>query len=244
MWLREQGHVFDWGTMKWCQAYTSPPNGCYDAETIALDEFGHVEGLNHHVNYADDHDYLDAVVQTFSRVKPQTGYNARAFGRCDVATLQVQYDVPSTAAKYSDLPCSDDRPDARSVPERQRHHAQRPSIGGAISTRTVRLGGNPVSARVVTLQRRPSGSTTLEHGRDDDRRRFGDVYASDTRSSATPNSGPSSTRRPARDSRGDTSGTVSMTAFVCAATTTERRRLCRANDRGCPGHRRPSIVRG
>ena len=67
MWLREQGHVFDWGTMKWCQAYSSPPNGCYDAETIALDEFGHVEGLNHHVNYADDHDYLDAVVQTFSQ---------------------------------------------------------------------------------------------------------------------------------------------------------------------------------
>ena len=49
MWLREQGHVFDWGTLKWCQAYASPPNGCYDAETIALDEFGHVEGLNHHV---------------------------------------------------------------------------------------------------------------------------------------------------------------------------------------------------
>ena len=45
MWLREQGHVFDWGTLKWCQAYSSPPNGCYDAETIALDEFGHVEGL-------------------------------------------------------------------------------------------------------------------------------------------------------------------------------------------------------
>ena len=54
MWLREQGHVFDWGTLKWCQSYTTAPNGCYDAETIALDEFGHVEGLDHHVNYADD----------------------------------------------------------------------------------------------------------------------------------------------------------------------------------------------
>ena len=28
MWFREQGHVFDWGTMKWCEAYASPPNGC------------------------------------------------------------------------------------------------------------------------------------------------------------------------------------------------------------------------
>ncbi len=54
MWLREQGHVFDWGTLKWCQAYSQAPNGCYDAETIALDEFGHVEGLDHHVNAPND----------------------------------------------------------------------------------------------------------------------------------------------------------------------------------------------
>src|ERR1700693_4395509 len=41
IWLREQGHVYDWGSLKWCQAYSSPPNGCYDAETITLDELGH-----------------------------------------------------------------------------------------------------------------------------------------------------------------------------------------------------------
>ena len=64
MWFREQGRVFDWGTLKWCQMVADPPNGCYDVETIALDEFGHVEGLGHHVNYADDSDYTDAVVQT------------------------------------------------------------------------------------------------------------------------------------------------------------------------------------
>ena len=101
MWLREQGHVFDWGTLKWCQAYTTAPNGCYDAETIALDEFGHVEGLNHHVNYSSDSDYDDAVVQTFSRTKPAAGWNRHTFGRCDVATLQVKYDVTSSTAKYS-----------------------------------------------------------------------------------------------------------------------------------------------
>ena len=28
MWLREQGHVFDWGPLKWCQTYTTVPNGC------------------------------------------------------------------------------------------------------------------------------------------------------------------------------------------------------------------------
>ena len=84
MWFREQGHVYDWGTLRWCQSYTTAPNGCYDAETIALDEFGHVEGLDHHVNYADDHDYEDAVVQTFSRTKPAAGWNTHAFGPCDI----------------------------------------------------------------------------------------------------------------------------------------------------------------
>ena len=44
MWFREQGRVFDWGTLEWCQMYTTAPNGCYDVETVALDEFGHVEG--------------------------------------------------------------------------------------------------------------------------------------------------------------------------------------------------------
>lgn len=101
MWFREQGHVFDWGRMDWCQMDANPPNGCYDAETIALDEFGHVEGLDHHVNYADQHDYSDAVVQTYSRTKPTSGWNARSFGPCDVATLQVAYDVVSTTAKVS-----------------------------------------------------------------------------------------------------------------------------------------------
>ena len=101
MWLREQGHVFDWGTLKWCQAYTTAPNGCYDAETVALDEFGHIEILDHHVNHDDDSDYTDAVVQTFSRTKPNAGWNMHVLGRCDVATLQREYDMTSWTAKYS-----------------------------------------------------------------------------------------------------------------------------------------------
>src|SRR5258705_13167918 len=32
MGFREQGHVFDWGTMKGCGAYTTPPNGGYEAD--------------------------------------------------------------------------------------------------------------------------------------------------------------------------------------------------------------------
>ncbi len=162
MWLREQGHVFDWGTLKWCQAYATAPNGCYDAETIALDEFGHVEGLGHHVNYADDSDYTDAVVQTYSRTKPSAGWNAHAFGRCDVATLQMQYDMSAWTAKYSTCLA------LTSVLTLVTSSASIPTGGAATLTATlkvvdlaayVRLGGNPVSARMVTLQRRAVGAT-------------------------------------------------------------------------------------
>ncbi len=162
MWLREQGHVFDWGTLKWCQTYAAPPNGCYDVETIALDEFGHVEGLAHHVNFANDSDYLDAVVQTVSRTKPTAGWNEHGFGRCDIAALQIQYDMTSWTAKYST--CLDLRStlDLSASPIVV-------SPGGTTSvTATLRvqddssygrLGNNPVSGRTVTLQRRAVGTT-------------------------------------------------------------------------------------
>jgi hypothetical protein len=163
IWLREQGHVFDWGTLKWCQAYSTAPNGCYDAENITLDELGHVEGLNHHVNYADDSDYLDAVVQTYSRTKPSAGWNAHAFGRCDVATLQMLYDTLNTSASYST--CLD-LTTVLSL-------AVSPGsiVAGATAnlTATLRvydadayrmLGGDLLSGRTVTLQRRAPGGTT------------------------------------------------------------------------------------
>jgi hypothetical protein len=101
MWLREHGRAYDWGTLRWCQMQATPTNGCYDAETIALDEFGHVEILDHHINYADESDYTDAVVQTFSRTRPKAGWNMHAFGPCDTATLQVQYDIALSSSPIS-----------------------------------------------------------------------------------------------------------------------------------------------
>jgi hypothetical protein len=163
MWLREQGHVFDWGTLRWCQAYSTPPNGCYDAETIALDEFGHVEGLAHHANFADDSDYADAVVQTFSRTKPATGWDFHTFRRCDVATLQMLYDLVNTSAKYST--CLD----LATVLSLGASTTTIPKGGSLTLTASLKvvdadeyrkLGGNPVTGRTVTLQRRPAGGTT------------------------------------------------------------------------------------
>lgn len=161
IWLREQGHVYDWGTLKWCQSYTQPPNGCYDAETIAVDELGHVEGLDHHVNYSSDSDHEDAVVQTFSRTKPATGWNRHAFGRCDVATLQLQYDMPTWTSKYST--CLD------LTTVLTLTASPTGILVGGTTTLTatlkvadydsyVRLGGNPVAGRTVSLQRRAPGT--------------------------------------------------------------------------------------
>ena len=164
MWFREQGHVFDWGTMKWCQAYTTPPNGCYDAENIALDEFGHVEGLGHHDNYDSDSDYGDAVVQTYSRTKPSAGYNKHVFGRCDVARLQIIYDLVSTSNKYST--CLD----LSTVLTIAASSTLVVEGGSTTLTATLkvvdadaygRLGGNAVSGRTVTLQRRAAGTYVL-----------------------------------------------------------------------------------
>ena len=164
MYFREQGHVFDWGTLKWCQAYTTWPNGCYDVENIALDEFGHVHILGHHANYADDHDYTDSVVQEFSRTKPSAGWNAHAFARCDVATLQQKYGLLAASTLVStclDLATS------LGFTVNAGSAASGDVIVFSATLRVVdldayeRLGGQGLSSRSVRLERRlPGGSWT------------------------------------------------------------------------------------
>ena len=159
VYLRENGHRFDWGTLRWCEA-TDRPNGCYDAENITLDELGHVLGLDHHVNLPDDSDYGDAVVQTYSRAKPKAFYNAHVFGRCDIATLQQVYDVPTSSTLYST--CLD-------VPTLLSMTATRTSVvAGSVVTFTATLGSagtgklsnNAISGRTVVLQQRTASGWT------------------------------------------------------------------------------------
>ncbi len=159
MWMREQGHKFDWGSLRWCQAYTSAPDGCYDVENVMLDEFGHVEILNHHSNP----DYADAVVQELSRTKPNAGWNAHAFGRCDIASLQVQYDMLSWGAKYStclDLATTLGLAASPTAVSRGGTTTLTATLKVADVSSYVRLGLNPISSRTVTLQRRAAGTST------------------------------------------------------------------------------------
>jgi hypothetical protein len=157
IWLRENGHRFDWGVLRWCEM-NADPTGCYDAENVTLDELGHVLGLDHHLNYADDSDYTDAVVQTYSRTKPREGWNAHVFGRCDVATLQQQYDVASASTLYSTCLSVETSTTLAATAGT--------AVAGSMITFTStltsdgagRLAGNPMSGRAVVLQVR-SGTT-------------------------------------------------------------------------------------
>jgi len=161
MWFRAHGFVFDWGTLRWCQGQSTFTNGCFDVETIALDEFGHVDGLGHHVNLADGSDYLDAVVQALSHAMPQTGWNVHAFGPCDTGRLQIIYDRSQARDLFSH--CLD-------VPTVTSLAVSDASIwiGDTIrftatlrtsSTASGALANDPVSGRTVVLQRRLVGAT-------------------------------------------------------------------------------------
>lgn len=163
MWMREQGHTFDWGSLRWCQAYATWPTGCYDVENIMLDEFGHVEILDHHANLTTLADYPDAIVQEVSRAKPTAGWNAHAFGRCDVASLQLQYDMQGWGAMYStclDLATTLALTASPSAIAKGGTTTLTASLKVADLPSYVRLALNPVALRSITLQRRPPGTTT------------------------------------------------------------------------------------
>ena len=163
MWFRPHGWPFDWGTLRWCQALPSPANGCFDAENVALDEFGHIEIIGHHVNYADESDYLDSVVQATSRARPKAGWNAHVFGRCDIARLQLEYELASPSGLVST--CLSLGTNLSIVPGATLIAAgDSVRITGnlkiAVASSARSLSGDPLSGRAINLQRRALGATT------------------------------------------------------------------------------------
>jgi len=162
MWFRPHGWAFDWGPLRWCQALSSPSNGCYDAENVALDEFGHIEILGHHVNYDDESDFTDSVVQFAARARPKAGWNQHAFGRCDVARLQLEYELENASRPVStclalatSLSILADDTAVRS--------GEAVRISGnlkvAVASAARKLSGDPLSDRGIVLQRRSPGGT-------------------------------------------------------------------------------------
>jgi hypothetical protein len=158
---QRNGYVFDWGTLRWCQAYATLPTGCFDAEAIGLHELGHVIDLGHYLDSVSGAAYLDTVMQPVSRQYPATGWNLHQYGRCDVALLQRLYDMQTWSAPYST--CG-------SVATVATLAVGAAGAGGSRTfTATLKvapdatigkLADNPVTGRVVVLQRRASGTTT------------------------------------------------------------------------------------
>lgn len=226
MWLREHGRVFDWGVLRWCQMLAQPANGCFDAETIALDEFGHVAILDHHVNYADERDYEDAVVQAVSRTRPNDGWDMHTFGRCDQATLQRTYDVANTHVPIST--CLDLDTDLA-----LRTSATSTTYGKSVTlTATLsivdrsaydRLGGNLLSQRVVRLQRRLTGSTTWTTLATMTPSSSAGTYATSTAITATADYRATFAAPSGEGLRADTSPTVRVTMSGCGTTACPQR---------------------
>ena len=162
VWFRPHGAALDWGILRWCQAMNPPTNGCYDARRVALDEFGHVQNLGHHVNFADESDYLDAVVQYAGRSRPKEGWNTHVYGRCDIARMQLEYELIDSDDLVStclDLNTNLEIDGPASIDE-----GSSATITGHLEIKTAtaarKLSGDPLSQRFVVVQRRALGSTT------------------------------------------------------------------------------------
>jgi hypothetical protein len=164
--LRPQGWSFDWGNLHWCQFYDTPwPDGCFDVEMITLHEFGHVQGLGH-IDDAPDPgtaaDWLDSIMHGVSRAKSKSGWNAHAFGPCDVASLQAAYQPATSSTLIStchDLATTATVSAAANVVYRANVKFTA-TLGISAGVSYPQLRGFPLSDRTLTLQRRLPTATT------------------------------------------------------------------------------------
>ncbi len=158
--IRPQGTVLDWGTLRWCEFYTSPPKGCYDMEMVTLHEFGHAQSLAHADESKVD-DFVDTVMHATVHAKAKVGWQMHAFGRCDIARLQIRYLPLTTRTLYStclDLPTmlTLDGLTAGTVPGGVRV-AFTAQLSVATAAPYSNLAGERASGRRVVLQRRLPG---------------------------------------------------------------------------------------
>jgi hypothetical protein len=163
MWFRPHGAVLDWGTLRWCQAQVTPLTGCYDARRVALDEFGHIEMLGHHDNYADESDYLDAIVQFAGRSKPNEGWDYHVYGRCDVARLQLEYELLNSGTPVSTCLSLSTALTIGTTSVYVQPGGSTKITGAleiAVSSYAKRMSGDPLSSRSIQLQRREIGGST------------------------------------------------------------------------------------
>ncbi len=79
--------------------------GCFDLRRVVIHELGHVAGLDHPSSAGFSLAAKETVMHAITPARPSPGSSRHAFGRCDVATLQELYDVPTNDAPISS--CND-----------------------------------------------------------------------------------------------------------------------------------------
>ena len=160
--LRPHGHVFDWGKLRWCQFYTDPPKGCYDAEMVTLHELGHVQTLGHIEDSPEPFDYwIDSVMHAAVKSKAKAGWNMHEWGRCDVARLQVRYEALDTTTPYStclSLPTTLTLATSSTSAASGKSVTLTATLAIADDAQYAKLAGDRLGGRTVQLQRRLSAN--------------------------------------------------------------------------------------
>lgn len=160
--IRPQGYEFPWGTLRWCEAYQSPPNGCLGVERTMIHEFGHVAGLAHPDEGGMRLGALDTVMHDLIPSRPNAGWSLHRFGACDVARLQRRYGLPYSSARLATC----ERVETRltiDVSDTSIGFQDPVTITATLSVRDRdgydRLAGDPLSGRDVVIQRRSAGAS-------------------------------------------------------------------------------------
>jgi hypothetical protein len=159
VWLRPHGTDFSWGTLRWCQREDSA--GCFDLRRVVIHELGHVAGLDHPSSAGFNLAADETVMHAITPARPSPGSSRHAFGRCDVATLQELYDVPSNDTPISscnDVPTNLSLSTSTAVlmPGQSVRLQAELQVSNLASLGL--LAGNPLNDRSVKLKYRRAGS--------------------------------------------------------------------------------------
>jgi hypothetical protein len=159
--LRVQGYEFRWGKLRWCQ--TDPGDGCFDVERTVLHELGHAGGgLQHPEDGGFRLHPLDTVMHSVVPARPDTGSLMHAFGPCDVASLQMRFNLPSLDTPISTCNDVDTRLSlGASASQITQGDALTLRADFSIADRDAYglLGGDRLNLRSIQLRRRLAGSS-------------------------------------------------------------------------------------